>query len=100
MTTTQTGTFDYTIPTEYYGDSAADYNIDAINAAVCDAINAMLPEGVSLARNGMIYAEVEMADTAREINYRELLDQIDVASIVEQHQVTTSADRTDSKRIA
>ena len=88
MTTTQIGTFDYTIPAEFFGDYAGTFDIDAINDEVLDELNAMLPRGVTVARNGMIFAEVEMADEAREIDFAELLDAIDVATIANAHEVT------------
>lgn len=87
MTTTQTGSFDYTIPAEYYGDYASDYDTDAINADVCDALNALLPEGVSIARNGMVFAELDAADVARGLDFAELLESIDVDSIVIRHEI-------------
>ena len=88
MTTTQIGTFDYTIPAEFYGGYAGHFDTDAINDEVLDELNAMLPRGVTVARNGMIFAEVEMADEAREIDFAELLDAIDVATIANAHDVT------------
>ena len=88
MTTTQIGTFDYTIPAEFYGDFASDFDTVAINAEVLAKLNALLPDGVTIAANGMIFAEVEMADEAREIDYREVLDAIDVATIANAHEVT------------
>ena len=87
MTTTQIGTFDYTIPAEFYGDYAGDFDTDAINAEILTKLNAMLPDGVTIAANGMIFAEVEMADEAREIDWRELLDQIDVDAIMIKHEI-------------
>ena len=86
MPTTQIGTFDYTTPAEFFGDYAGDFDIDAINDEVLDELNAMLPRGVTVARNGMIFAEAEVADEAREIDYREVLDQIDVDAIIIKHE--------------
>ena len=86
MTTTQTGTFDYTVPAEYFGDYAGDFDMDAINAEVLDELNALLPDGVTIAANGMIFAEIDLADQAREIDFRDLLDQIDVATIANAHE--------------
>lgn len=86
MTTTQTGTIDYTVPAEYFGDYTGDFDMDAINAEVLDELNALLPDGVSVAANGMIFAEIDLADQAREIDFRELLDQIDVATIANAHE--------------
>lgn len=90
MTTTQTGTFDYTVPAEYFGDYTGDFDMDAINAEVLDELNALLPDGVSVAANGMIFAEVDLADHAREIDWRELLDQIDVDAIASEHELSDS----------
>ena len=95
MTTTQLGTFDYTVPAEFYGDYASDYDIDAINTEVLDRLNTLLPEGVTIARNGMIFAEVEVADAAREIDYRELLDMVDADAIAAEHEVTTDDTRAE-----
>ena len=87
MTTTQIGTFDYTIPAEFYGDFASDFDTVAINAEVLAKLNALLPDGVTIAANGMIFAEAEVADAAREIDWRELLDQIDVDAIMIKHEI-------------
>ena len=87
MTTTQIGTFDYTIPAEFFGGYAGHFDIDAINDEVLDELNAMLPRGVTVARNGMIFATIEAADEAREIDWRELLDQIDVDAIMIKHEI-------------
>ena len=87
MTTTQIGTFDYTIPADYYGDFAHEYDTEAIDAEVLAQLNALLPDGVTIAANGMIFAEAEVADEAREIDWRELLDQIDVDAIMIKHEI-------------
>ena len=86
MTTTQIGTFNYTIPAEFYGDFASDFDTVAINAEVLAKLNALLPDGVTIAANGMIFAEAEVADAAREIDYREVLDQIEVDAIIIKHE--------------
>ena len=76
MTTTQITSFDYTIPVEYF-----------INDEVCDAINDELPEGVALACNGMLFAEVEVADVARELDLREILEDLDIEAIIRRHEI-------------
>ena len=87
MTTTQIGTFDYTTPAGFFGDYAGDFDIDAINDEVLDELNALLPDGVTIAANGMIFAEAEVADAARGIDWRELLDRIDVDTIMIKHEI-------------
>ncbi len=86
MTYTQVGNFDYTIPGEYFGDFADDFDTAAIDDDVCDAINAKLPDGVTLARNGMIFAELEVANEAREIDFAELLGAVDMEPILAKHE--------------
>ena len=87
MTTTQIGTFDYTIPAEFFGDFAHEYDTEAIDAEVLAQLNILTPEGVSVAANGMVFATIEAADEAREIDWRELLDQIDVDAIMIKHEI-------------
>ena len=90
MTTTQIRTIDYRVPVEYYGDFAADYDTAAIDAAVLAQLNAKVPAGVTIAADGSVYAEVEVADEAREIDWRELLDQIDFDAIAVAHELSDS----------
>ena len=87
MTTTQIGTFDYTTPAEIFGDFAHEYDTEAIDAEVLAQLNILTPEGVSVAANGMVFATIEAADEAREIDWRELLDQIDVDAIMIKHEI-------------
>ena len=87
MTTTQIGTFDYTTPAEFFGDFAHEYDTEAIDAEVLAQLNILTPEGVSVAANGMVFATIEAADEAREIDWRELLDQIDVDAIMIKHEI-------------
>ena len=86
-TTTQTGTVDYRVAADYYGDFAHEYDTEAIDAEVLAQLNILTPEGVSVAANGMVFATIEAADEAREIDWRELLDQIDVDAIMIKHEI-------------
>ena len=86
-TTTQTGTVDYRVAADYYGDFAHEYDTEAIDAEVLAQLNILTPEGVSVAANGMVFATIEVADEAREIDWRELLDQIDVDAIMIKHEI-------------
>lgn len=86
MTTTQIGSFDYTVPAEFFGDFASDFDTVAINAEVLAKLNALLPDDVTIAANGMIFVEAEAVDAAREIDYREVLDQIEVDAIIIKHE--------------
>lgn len=75
--------------TTYAGDFAQDYDWDAVKADYIDAINREVPEGVTVYGNGQVIAEVgEAADAARELDWHELLESIDVAPIFQRHDVT------------
>lgn len=74
--------------TDYAGDFVADYDMDAIHSDWVDEIQARLPQGVTLLGNGQVIAELDVADAAREINWGELLEDIDVAPIFERHEKT------------
>ena len=58
-TTTQTGTVDYRVAADYYGDFAHEYDTEAIDAEVLAQLNILTPEGVSVAANGMVFATIE-----------------------------------------
>lgn len=74
--------------TDYAGDFIDDYDMDAVHADYVTELNDLLPDGVTLTRNGDIYAEVDVADEARETDFTELAEQINVAAIFERHDQT------------
>jgi len=71
----------------YAGDFADDFDMAEVQADYVSLINSRLPHGVTLHANGQVYATVEMADRAREINWRDLLNGLDVEPIFERHEV-------------
>jgi len=84
------------------GDYASEYDTDAIVADYVQALLAALDEmgrvhgtagaaGVYVTRSGVVYADVDQAERAREIDWRELAEQVDFAAIAKRHErVTTS----------
>lgn len=88
-TTTEVGTTDILdVPGEYYGDFADDYDHDAIRSDYRDAINELLPEGVYLALNGAVIAEIDVADEARAIDWNAIAEEIDFDAIIQRHDRT------------
>jgi phage terminase small subunit len=97
--------------TDYAGDFIGDYDMDAVHAEYVERINRYLPSGVSLANNGEVFADIEVADLAREINWDLFLDEeITADDIFERHdrtarllpavaQTTEVAARTDRARV-
>ena len=94
MTTTkEIGTTDIlTVPGEYFAEFVEDYDHKAIKEDLHEAVNALLPEGVYLALNGMVFAEVTVADEARAIDWDEIERQIDVDGIIARHDLTQRKD--------
>ena len=88
-TTTEVGTTDILdVPPAYFGEFADDYDHDAIRSDYQDAINELLPEGVHLALNGAVIAELDVADEARAIDWNEIARLIDFDAIIQRHDRT------------
>lgn len=77
------------IPGEYYGPYADDYDHDAIRSDYRDAIQEHLPEGVTLALNGMVFADIDKADEAAALDWDEITNAVDLDAILERHDLTT-----------
>lgn len=81
---------------DWDGHEAA-YDMDAIRSDYRDAIQALLPAGVTLALNGMVFADVEVADEAREIDWSQFEDttafgqSVDFWAIAANHVVDDEA---------
>jgi hypothetical protein len=74
---------------DYAGDFLADYDMDAIRSDFIDEIQARLPSGVTLLGNGEVIADIDVDDQARELDWDEILEDIDVAPIFERHDLTS-----------
>lgn len=85
-TTMHPVSFDYAVPPEYYGDHGADFDTDAINSAICDAINAQLPATVTLARSGQVIHDVSLGHDAARFTVEYAADLVDVQAIVASHE--------------
>ena len=74
--------------TDYVGEFIDDYDMDAVYCDYVSMLNGDLPDGITLTRNGDVYAEVELADEARDIDWDEFIEDHDVAPIFERHGKT------------
>jgi|GEM_PF-564703 len=70
----------------YAGDFIGDYDMPAVTRAYISAIGDLAPDGVLVFANGDVIAELDVADEARHINWKELADSIDVAPIFRAHE--------------
>jgi hypothetical protein len=71
----------------YAGDFADDFDWAAVDAEVVDALNAETPDGVTVTASGEVYAELPVADEAREIDWRSLIDSVDLDTILQRHDL-------------
>lgn len=73
--------------TSYAGDYLTDFDMDAVHGDYVAAINERLPAGVTLADNGMVFADVDVAYDL-ELDWDEITADIDVAAIFQRHDVS------------
>ncbi|MHA7986012.1 hypothetical protein ACX9R5_09405 [Rathayibacter sp. CAU 1779] len=76
---------DYTVPADVYARYGADFDTEAVNNAVLAELNAIVPEGVIVQRNGKVFAEKDVEDIARDLDWKQLLDHIDLDQILAAH---------------
>jgi len=85
MAKVEVGIVSYTVSADYYAAVGADFDTEAVDDAVLAQLNLLAPAGVVVHRNGMAYAEEDVADQARAIDWAALLGQIDIDQILAEH---------------
>ena len=65
----------YTLSADYLATVGADFDVEAVDDAILTRLNALVPAGVTVHRNGKAYAEEDAAESARSIDWDELLQQ-------------------------
>ena len=78
-------TVSYTVSADYLATFGADFDAEAIDDAVLAQLNGLVPSGVTVHRNGKAYADEEVADAARSIDWDELLGRIELDQIIAEH---------------
>lgn len=79
--------------TAYAGDYVDDFDMDAVHGDYVTAINDRLPAGVTLADNGMVFADVDVAYDL-ELDWDAIAGDVDVAAIFHRHDVSVRAPET------
>jgi hypothetical protein len=82
---TEITTIEYMVSADVYARYGADFDTEAVNDAVLAELNAIIPEGVVVHRNGKVYAEKDVEDVARELDWEQLLGHIDLDQILATH---------------
>jgi len=85
MSQTEIATVAYTLSADYLATVGADFDVEAVDDAILAALNAFVPPGVTVHRNGKAYADDDAVEVARAIDWDELLSRIDVDQILADH---------------
>lgn len=70
---------------DVYGEHAADYDTEAVLRDYAAALDDAAGEGVYVTASGVVYAETDQADRARDIDWKALADDVDLAAILDRH---------------
>lgn len=81
----EVGLVSYTLSADYYADVGADFDTEAVDDAILARLNELVPVGVVVHRNGKAFADPDVADIARELDWQHLLSQIDIDQILADH---------------
>ena len=82
MAKIEIATVPYTVSADYYAEVGADFDTEAVDDAVLARLNLLVPAGVVVHRNGKAFADEEIADSARDIDWSALLATIDLDQIL------------------
>jgi hypothetical protein len=81
----EVGLVSYTLSADYYANVGGDFDTEAVDDAILARLNELVPTGVVVHRNGKAFADPDVADIARELDWHHLLSQIDVDQILADH---------------
>ena len=82
MAKVEIGTVSYTVSADYYAEVGADFDTEAVDDAVLAQLNLIAPGGVVVHRNGKAFADEEIAESAKSIDWAALLKTIDLDQIL------------------
>jgi hypothetical protein len=85
MAKVEIATVSYTVSADYYAEVGADFDTEAVDDAVLAQLNLLAPEGVVVHRNGKAFADQEIAESAKQIDWDALLKSIDLDQILADH---------------
>jgi hypothetical protein len=83
--TTEITVVNYAVPAETYVEYGADFDTEAVNDAVLAELNARVPDGVTVLRDGKVVAEHSVVAKARDLDWAALLASIDLDQILAAH---------------
>jgi hypothetical protein len=78
----EVGYVSYTVSADRLARAGADFDAEAIDDAILAQLNAAVAPFVVIHRDGKVFAEEDAAEDARQINWNELLEQIDIDQLI------------------
>ena len=81
----EVGLVSYTLSADTYARIGADFDTEAVDDAILARLNELVPTGVVVHRNGQAFAEPDVVEIARNLDWQRLLAQIDVDQILADH---------------
>ncbi|MEP6478485.1 MAG: hypothetical protein ABJB03_03775 [Rhodoglobus sp.] len=82
MSQVEIGIVPYTVSADYFAEVGADFDSEAVDDAVLAKLNQLVPMGVVVHRNGKAFADEDVAEVARQIDWSALLKRIDIDQIL------------------
>ena len=71
--------------TDYVNDFADDYDMDAVHRDYVQAVEDSVFDGITICLNGDVIAELRMAGIARDIDWGDIVEGVDIDSILQRH---------------
>ena len=81
----EVGLVSYTLSADYYANVGGDFDTEAVDDAILARLTELVPPGVVVHRNGTAFADPDVADIARELDWHHLLSLIDIDQILADH---------------
>ncbi len=85
VTHTDITILNYTVNADVYARYGADFDTEAVNDEILRILNAEVPEGIEIHRNGKVVAEDFAIETAQKYDWAALLKRLDLDTILAEH---------------
>jgi len=81
----EVGYVSYTVSADRLARAGAGFDAEAIDDAILAQLNAAVAPFVVVHRDGKVFADEDAAADARQIDWAELLEQVDIDQLIADH---------------
>jgi hypothetical protein len=81
----EVGYVSYTVSADRLATVGADFDAEAIDDAILAELNAKVGPAVRVERDGKVFADEDVADRARQLDWEALLGGIDIDQLIADH---------------